>query len=417
MADGRQAKSPTRERVTPTVAAPNVTAPTAMARTPRLPPRGTEDVELTSDVYTTAFLLASNATESTYSVWPWRNQKMIIVWFYLMFIVSTQSFVILSLLWIHPQPVKERSWLIDCDSPTKAAAEELERLAASAGGSCAAAAMRSVAGLSDGAKALCSELDLELEVPISDERVLRYRRLRATVFFYEHIFGRGISSGSDVALLIVQLVCCVWVIAFVYFDDFKSVAHLLEFRDFNRWFLPLKGECAAHKQWVLVLPLVQMVLSTALVCVSCCITCALDEASDVVLNCLAFTFIGQVDDLFNKPLLRYYTTERLEGLSEEYTDEIYYLVGEYAEANAWNCDGADTPPEKWFDSSWYVKQEDKVAGLLHDFRFRHCPEDYERPSERLVALLRRVFIAAPVLAVLTCWALFTRTAAEHSLAS
>lgn len=338
---------------------------------------------------------------------------MVVVWCYLLFIVCTQSFVILSLLWIHPQPVKERSWLIDCDAPTTAAARELERIAAtSQGRSCVAEPSSSI--LSDGARAFCQELDLELEVPLSDDRVLRYRRLRATVYFYEHIFGRGISSGADAALLIVQLVCCVWVVAFVYFDDIKSVAHLLEFRDFNRWFLPLKGESAAHKRWVLVLPIVQMVLSTALVCVSCCITCALDEASDVVLNCLAFTFIGQVDDLFNKPLLRYYTTEKLEGLSEEYTDEIYYLVGEYADANAWNCDGPDTPPERWFDSSWYIKQEDKVAGLLHDFRFRHCPEDYARPNERLITALGRIFFAAPVVAVATCWALFTRAAAEPS---
>jgi len=318
---------------------------------------------------------------------------MRLCWWYLAVIAASQTFVLASMLLITPAIVDSRTTFVDCDRQMPAAIFASGRIT----------------------DATCRELDVAFEFPPSTGRMpgaapLTMRTFEEHTFYYQSMFQ------GDVEHTLLQLVCCVWVSAFVYFDDFKSVAHLLEFRDFNRWFLPLKGESPVHKQWVLILPLVQMVLSTALVCVSCCITCALDEASDVVLNCLAFTFIGQVDDLFNKPLLRYYTTERLEGLSEEYTDEIYYLVGEYAEANAWNCDGADTPPEKWFDSSWYVKQEDKVAGLLHDFRFRHCPEDYERPSERVIALLQRVFFAAPVVAVATCWALFTRTAVEHSLA-
>ena len=75
--------------------------------------------------------------------------------------------------------------------------------------------------------------------------------------------------------------------------------------------------------------MLQLLNATLLVCVSCCILSALTEASDVVLNCLAFTFIGQIDDLFNAPLLRSLPHIRLPTtqLAEDYIFTDEWLVG------------------------------------------------------------------------------------------
>ena len=80
----------------------------------------------------------------------------------------------------------------------------------------------------------------------------------------------------------------------VYFVDLKNVCNLLEFRDFNRWLLPLKGEQLPQNSWVLLIPALQLLLCTAVACVSCCITCGFTDAVDIVLNSLAFTFIAKV---------------------------------------------------------------------------------------------------------------------------
>ena len=63
-----------------------------------------------------------------------------------------------------------------------------------------------------------------------------------------------------------------------------QVCNLLEFRDFNRWLLPLKGEQLPQNTWVLLIPALQLLLCTAVACVSCCITCGFTDAVDVVLN-------------------------------------------------------------------------------------------------------------------------------------
>lgn len=94
----------------------------------------------------------------------------------------------------------------------------------------------------------------------------------------------------------------------VYFVDFTEVVHLLKFRDFNRWMLPHKGEVLRDNGWVLAIPLLRYVLATGVVAVSCCVTCGYDDAFDIVLNSLAFTFISEVPEMFNQPLIKYGST-------------------------------------------------------------------------------------------------------------
>ena len=119
-------------------------------------------------------------------------------------------------------------------------------------------------------------------------------------------------------------------------------------------------------------------------------------------KCPLLRFV-QVAQAFNQPLLKYYATKRIEGLDpNEYgTDPIYYLVDEYDEGNA---SGAESKSQ--WDGSWYIKQEDKVAGLLTDFHFRHSPEAYSRPNDALIRRLRLLFVAAPGLSLTCCFFCF-----------
>ena len=80
---------------------------------------------------------------------------------------------------------------------------------------------------------------------------------------------------------------------------------VLRFRDFNRWMLPHKGETLRDNGWVLAIPLLRYALATGVVAVSCCVTCGYTDAFDIVLNSLAFTFISEVPEMFNQPLIKY----------------------------------------------------------------------------------------------------------------
>jgi hypothetical protein len=120
-------------------------------------------------------------------------------------------------------------------------------------------------------------------------RHMRYRTLEAETMFHENIF-----NVESWYMYLLQFTCCVWVTTHVYFVDLKNVCNLLEFRDFNRWLLPLKGEQLPQNTWVLLIPAMQLLLCTAVASVSCCITCGFTDAVDIVLNSLAFTFIAKV---------------------------------------------------------------------------------------------------------------------------
>ena len=110
----------------------------------------------------------------------------------------------------------------------------------------------------------------------------------------------------------------------------------------------------------------------------------------------------QVAELFNEPLLHAYTSAPIEGLGPEYgSAPIYYLVGEYDEANSYG------PSYDEWVNSWYVRQQDRLAGLLTDFHFRHTPEDYPRPWCPRIKALKRSFAALPLTSVLLTWAFCT----------
>jgi len=357
------------------------------------PPRGIEDIEITRDVYATAFILANNATPDMYSFAPWRNSDMLLIWFYLLFIGFSQSFVLASLTVFHPPAVDSELVFVDCANLTLETTQLLANpLAQLQVGSC------NVAGIDEVCKeiiARCFDLDIAFEADVSGQHV-QYRKFEHEVPYYQNVFGNRSSY-----ILLLQFVCCVWVTVQVYFVDVKNVTTLLQFRDFNRWMLPLKNEQLKRNSWVLFIPLLQFGLGTAVVAVSCCVICGYTKAFDIVLNSLAFTFISQVAEIFNEPLLRYYSQRSIEGLDESYgPDPIYYLVVEYSDRNV-NEEGA------WCDG-WYIKQDDQVAGLLTDFNFRHCPEDYDTPSAVLIRWMRFIFFATPVVATLLCWGLFSR---------
>ena len=401
---------------------------------PEVPP-GTEDVELAKDVYATAFILANNATPGMYTFWPWKNRDMLLVWFYLIFIAFSQIFVLGSLLVIFPPVVDEQTFFMDCDHPSDIAiaalrnsdshslggharlalrdlfdkvssgeADAIEALSSLFGSNDTAAAAEVVpttgGGLSASAMARCLSEDVLFEAysPDGTGLLMRYRQMSVETLFYENIFNAGAWD-----LYLLQTVCCVWVTVQVFFVDLKQVSRLLLFRDFNRWLLPQKGEELQRNSWVMAIPLLQFLLGSSVVAVSCCITCGFIDAVDIVLNSLAFTFISKVAEIFNEPLLRFYATRAIQDLGPEYgTDPIYYLVSEYSALNAVG------PTYREWMQSWYVREADPLAGLLTDFKFRHSPGSYPQPNAyRRIALMKRVFLCIPVVSVLTCWALFT----------
>jgi len=531
--------------------------PVTSAQDPTSNPRGDEDVELCRDVYATAFVLANNATPSMYSFLPFLNRRMLMVWFYFLFIAFSQSFALYALVFIHPPSVDSETLYVNCARPSDAAkvlldavGERAERDSTPEGRVCfesatnatesttscqdataekatdeaaakktaeEAAAQKatealtqsaaashfsngsvavpvpvaefesqpariagvqnrsasigvsratqesesSIAGessdssstryffrsgpstryffddagslgagidasvvagnssfqrgshepqpaataehaalgiqvastapLSEEALGRCLELDVAFEASLEGRHV-QYRKLEREVFFYQNTFAAG-----GLAINVLKLVCCVWVSVQVYFVDFQNVCALLQYRDFNRWLLPLKKEELRHNYWVLVIPVVQYILAVSIVSVSCSIICGYDKAFDIVLNSLAFTFISQVPEIFNEPLVRYYSSIAIDGLDESYgPDPIYYLYPEYSEQNV-------DPNGDWA-GSWYIREDEQYAGLLNDFKFRHSPQDYPTPHAVTIQTLRVLFYCVPVATVMSCWA-------------
>lgn len=185
---------------------------------------------------------------------------------------------------------------------------------------------------------------------------------------------------------------CVWVLTHSYFRDFRRVESLLVYRDFNRWFLPEKGEVLQSNGWVLAIPLLQWALSMSIVTVSWCMICGFDDAFDVVMNSMAFTFIAEVSETFAEPVFEHYAGTKIEGLDpKDYgTEPIYYIVTEYAESNS-------------SETGWYVVESDQRSGLLTDFRYRHQPGRYPQPHKETTGLLRALYFAVPPIALVGCF--------------
>ena len=271
------------------------------------PPAADQDLELVQDVYATAFVLASNATQDMYSIWPWRNRQTRVLWLYLVFIVGSQAFALATLLFLYPPVVDTHERFVDCERPGVNAAL-LEVVATRAGAAALESSMCGPDALADGvcgspsdagagssplsaaAYSHCATLDVAFAVPLSCDNathVARYRRVVLETYFYENVLGAA--SGAEersLVLLALQLVCSIWVTVQVYFVDFLAVDRLLQFRDFNAWLLPLKGERPRSNAWVLLFPLTQYALGVAIVTVSCAITCSSTSGFDAIMNSL-----------------------------------------------------------------------------------------------------------------------------------
>merc|ERR1719440_253360 len=79
-----------------------------------------EEFEIATDVYSTAYLIARNSGDM-YSIWPWKNRQVLIVWVYLLFIAGSQLFVILSVTFWYPPSVGSESLLVVCSNGTAVA--------------------------------------------------------------------------------------------------------------------------------------------------------------------------------------------------------------------------------------------------------------------------------------------------------
>lgn len=330
-----------------------------------------DTLELAEDVYVTAYLLAKNATDTMYSFAPWKNRQVWLVWFYLIFIVFSQTFAIYAIVWKYPPVVSNGIHFVDCENSTSPTYEELLN--------------RHVFETQQE----CLEVgDVAFDTEIQG-RSVQYRRVETETLYYENIF-----SFQNWGTTLLQIVSCAWVVTQVYFRDFTNVTKLFQYRDFNIWFLPHKGETTSRKQDLfLLIPFIQWALSTAIVCVSCVVICGFDEAFDIVMNSLAFTFIAEVAEVFNQPLTNHYGKLPIAGLDPELygTDPIMYMVSEYSAANA-------------SETGWYVLEDEDKAGMITDFRIRHDPSVYSHPTDKVVKLLRFLFFFLPVLCLV--WGYF-----------
>eukprot|EP00932_Pfiesteria_piscicida_P005202 SRR837773.15108.p1 GENE.SRR837773.15108~~SRR837773.15108.p1 ORF type:complete len:496 (-),score=16.62 SRR837773.15108:113-1399(-) len=328
-----------------------------------------EDFEISNDVYTTAYLIARNATPDMYSFSPLKNPQVRIVWRYLAFIISSQLFIIGMLTVWHPPSVISSTFTVDCGNRTSLSMLVNEGV------------------LGNASSVDCESLgEFAFEADVRGKTVT-YHRIEHSVPFYDAVLLEGTST-----IFLLRLVCCAWQFGQVYFEDFDSIRRLFRYHDFSQWFLPVKGE-DLRPSYVLIIPLIQFAVLLIVTTVSFMVLCAQTEAFDIVMNSLAFTFIAQVGGFFNGPLATH--------LGETFirpppygNESIAYLYPEYSISNAVNEDGTYT------DGGWYIC-EDEVgkAGLLSDYKIRHNPDKYEHNSDIVVKVLEWMLLIVPVASV------------------
>eukprot|EP00041_Stephanoeca_diplocostata_P029250 m.858809 g.858809 ORF g.858809 m.858809 type:complete len:394 (+) comp23525_c0_seq1:370-1551(+) len=330
-----------------------------------------DELCLAEDVYACAFVLASNATPGMYNFDPVSNPQMRLLWFYLSFISFSQSFALIALTVIAPPVVESVTLFVNCDNTTSEVF------------------LRAASGLGFQDTDRCI---LELGLPVLEAQIsghlVQYRSATLDTLFYDNTLA------GSCTLTTLQIVCCIWVMTHSYFRDFQHVQSLLQYRDFSRWFLPRKGEVLRKNSWVLLIPAMQWVLSTAIVSVSWCLIAGYSDPVDVVLNSMAFTFINEVAETFAEPVLTYYSKTAIAGLNpDDYgTEDILYIVTDYDEANA-----------AYGDAGWYVRMDEAKAGLITDLCVRHQPDKYAKPNQRLIRLFRVLFFAAPPSFLTLCY--------------
>lgn len=326
-----------------------------------------EDFELSGDVYATAYIIARNATEDMYSISPFRNPQVRVVWAYLGFIVFSQLYVIVAISALYPPAGSSKTLHIDCENVTKLASLQAQGL------------IRFPAD----AESCREEGTFAFEADVRGVTAAYYQ-LEVSKPFYETVL---IEKGSQICLL--RLICSLWVYSQAYFNHFQAVRSVVGYYDFSRWFLPLKGS-EVRNQWTIVIPMIQFTILLILTCVSFLVIWAQDEAFDVVMNSLAFTFIFEVGTYFNDPLARKMASTKIAGLDPSW-GEINYMYPEYLMSNAITEDGTYT------DGGWYILDDEQKAGLLSDYKVRHNPDAYEQSEALVYRLEVLLFICPPAL--------------------
>eukprot|EP01060_Flectonema_neradi_P015192 TRINITY_DN21870_c0_g1_i1.p1 TRINITY_DN21870_c0_g1~~TRINITY_DN21870_c0_g1_i1.p1 ORF type:complete len:390 (+),score=44.85 TRINITY_DN21870_c0_g1_i1:51-1220(+) len=326
---------------------------------------GFEDGEIIQDVYATAFLLAKNATEGMYSFWVWKNKQMRLLWAMLLFIIVSQMFALGTLTMVFPPTVESEAFLFDC--------EDADSLAQ----------FHEIAGES----ANCTSYE-----PIFTLLGHKIRRLNMETYFYQNIF-----QSSSLYTIVLQIICSLWVLCCVYYRVHERVYDLMAYADFNEYFLPLKGEVVANK-WAIGLPLLQWFFNTIVAAVSCTVICGYSDAVDIILNSLAFTFIAEVPEYFNEPLVKYYKKTAIHNTNEGGqmdvavygTAPIYYLYPDYSDDN-------------YDPAGWYILERHQRFGMLSDYRYRHNPDKYTQKYVKITYPLKVLYWVVPIALTFYCW--------------
>eukprot|EP00929_Paragymnodinium_shiwhaense_P046793 TRINITY_DN23807_c0_g1_i2.p1 TRINITY_DN23807_c0_g1~~TRINITY_DN23807_c0_g1_i2.p1 ORF type:complete len:391 (-),score=17.24 TRINITY_DN23807_c0_g1_i2:271-1443(-) len=342
--------------------------------------RGLVDHQLPMNVYSTAYILARNASPTMYSFNPLKNHQMRFVWLHLVFLVTSQLFALASVAVIDPVEVAQRVFFVNCNNETQV--EEL----ADAGVLASASASH------------CTDVgDPAFEFQTLDGPV-SMRRVVATLHYYENTLGQ--SRGLSATTVLLQAVCCLWVFAHVYHSDFQGVKALLEYRDFNMWFVVWKGERVTCRE-AIVIPLAYYAVALCTTCISWCVICGLETPFAIVSNAMAFTFISSVGQFFNQTLLTHYASTRVEFIRPElYWPETYYLVAKYDPDNAVDPDSGKHYAD---DETWYILEKDRKVGMMTDFHYRMDPRLYEHNTEGIISILYVLFVACPFASLVACY--------------
>jgi len=330
-----------------------------------------EDFEIATDVYSTAYLIARNACPEMYSFSPIKNPQVRVVWIYLLFLVFSQLFVVISITVMFPPAVKSGMAFVDCQNTTSfGVLHKRGFLFGDTPEECIEAGDNEVAFVAD---AYGSPRE--------------FYKVEQQVFFYNAVLKDG-----SLFVYLLRIVCCAWVFCQIYFEGFSNVSTLLDYHDFSYFFIEKKGYTPTNR-WAICFPLIQYAVLVVVACVSFLLICSISEAFDIVMNALAFTFITEVGQYFNEPLAKQLgQTEIAMPVKKDYT--INYLYPEYRLDNFENPDGSYT------DEGWYIAEDEEKAGLLSDYRVRHNPEKYDHPSQKLANTLQNALVVLPILSVI-----------------
>ncbi|CAK0834614.1 unnamed protein product [Prorocentrum cordatum] len=168
-----------------------------------------------------------------YSIWPWANRQVIVVWLYMIFIVGSQLFAIAAITLWYPLSVQTERAIVDCGNATSLAPLLARGFRdAATGNECRRA----------GEIAFWTDLH---------GRQVAYYSLEMTTPFHRAVLMKG-----DCMVHILRLVCCAWVFSQIYFQHFVPVQSLIEYHDFSRWFLPLKG-AETRNNWAVCVAFIQ----------------------------------------------------------------------------------------------------------------------------------------------------------------